>query len=443
MITISRNIPETSTSDKFFNTTLFVYADTVENYEVVGSGSTITTTNAAALSFAERFFSESSNQRLILKSTTSSYENAIENVGDSFLYCCTDAKNGQLEDLLAYCAGKSFLLIFFLPVPSLLVVPSADNLVAVVTGYTEVNYLSTLYPVVSTIELASNLSDVLGVTSKALVGFSTEEVSSSVVVNDVTSAFYAPNRLALNEIIFIINQQTVRYATLELKVSNLSGLLSLLRQLEADFLAAPEGEQAAIQAAIDSLKVDINVLLVDIFKLIDEIQQANADINALLALITATLPEDVSAAIIGLLSDIQALVDTALSTVASIESAIQGLETGLIANVPATGLIPIIANVPTQIDTLETTSQAIVTAVDSILAQVAFINNDQLESLSSNLLVLDVVQERVLVQGTMEVELLQSSVAVQDMIRDQILISNTMEVELLQSSITVQDIVRT
>ena len=443
MITISRNIPETSTSDKFFNTTLFVYADTVEHYEVVGSGSTITTTNAAALSFAERFFSESSNQRLILKSTTSSYENAIDTVYDSFLYCCTDAKNGQLEDLLAYCAGKSFLLIFFLQFPSLLVVPSADNLVAVVTGYTEVNYLSTLYPVVSTIELASNLSDVLDVTSKELVGFSTEEVSSSVVVNDVTSAFYAPNSLALNEIIFIINQQTARYATLELKVSNLSGLLSVLQQLEADFLAAPEDEQAAIQAAIDSLKVDINVLLVDIFKLIDEIQQANADINALLALITATLPEDVSAAITELLSDIQALVDTLLSTVASIKSATQDLETDLIANVPATDLIPIIANVPTQIDTLETTGQDIVTAVDSILAQVAFINNNQLESLSSNLLVLDIVQDRVLVQETMEVELLQSSVAVQDMIRYQILISNTMEVELLQSSITVQDIVRT
>lgn len=430
-------------SEKFVNTTLFVYSDAVENYEVVGRDSAISTTNPTALEFCARFFADSTNQRLLLKSATSSYEGAIESVPDQFLYCCTDAKETTLERLLAYCVGKPFILAFYLPTTAKFFVPKADNLIAVVTGFTEVNFLSNLYPIVTNIGVGSGFNEALDLTTKTLLGFSTEEMTTAVAAEDVVLAFFAPNSLALNEIVLIANQQIIWLAELEAKFAELSSLLSLLQQLEQALAAAPEGEKEVIQAQIDLLRVDIGVLLFDALNLINQIEQANQSIETLLLLILSTLPDDVPITISDLLADVQDLLDSLIFVTSAIKGSVEDAQVELANNTPAADLIAIVIGVPPQVDQAQSDNQNIIVVVGEILDLVQIDTTNQIEGLSSGISVLDVVQQRLLASTTMQEELLQSVVVVQDIVRDQILLSNTMQEELLQSTITVQDIVRT
>ena len=99
MITISRNTPETSTSDKFIYTTLFLYSDTAENHVDAMSASDF---NLSALpnvvvEFITTYYGvENGLRHLLIKSVTDGdYVGTMNSITTPHHYVCCDSKDLQ------------------------------------------------------------------------------------------------------------------------------------------------------------------------------------------------------------------------------------------------------------------------------------------------------------------------------------------------------------
>ena len=99
MITISRNIPETSTSDKFIYTTLFLYSDTAENYvdAISASDFNLSALPNVVVEFITTYYGvENGLRHLLIKSVTDDdYVGAMNNIMTPHHYVCCDSKDLQ------------------------------------------------------------------------------------------------------------------------------------------------------------------------------------------------------------------------------------------------------------------------------------------------------------------------------------------------------------
>lgn len=425
------------------NTTLFVYADTVENYEVVTQLSDIQTTNQKAKDFATNFFSEDGRQRLILKAKTTTYEATIGSVADQFLYCCSDAEGVEQQRLLEYCRNQPFLFLFFFKIPNIITIPESDNLIGVVTGYKEGNFVSTLYPIVDTVDMLSNAPEPLDAARKTLVGFSTEGVISAILAADVISTFNAPNKEAISQIGVIFGWLSVYYDQIFQYTATLTNKVNLLIQLEGDLAQAPDPEKPNIQAQIDLIRQDIVVLLGDLVVAVSEAKTLSDQAKVLVANVKATLPEDTPPSIVNDINDLSDLIDSTSVALEVLEGQVATVDTASTNNATGQELLAIITPITPTLSNLITTGNAVQPTIDSILIAIAFEKVSQEESISNTLVVLDPIRQTVLQMITSETSEISNTLTVLDAVRTQVLISNTMENVTVLSSITPQDITRT
>lgn len=105
MITISRNMPETSTSDKFIYTTLYLYSDTSDVLIDAMSASDfeLSTLPAGVVDFILSYYGvENGLRHLVLKSVTNGdYVKAISEVTIPHHYICCDSKDLSVNKVIS------------------------------------------------------------------------------------------------------------------------------------------------------------------------------------------------------------------------------------------------------------------------------------------------------------------------------------------------------